>query len=105
MLAYRRNDGGTYPEEFNVTDTKALQIRGLAAYKLLEKFSQILGRNHLGELDANNIEKWVQQVRVGCNDIGSTEVCDLAVEKLFSNASVDENSGRLCPTGMHWKGL
>jgi hypothetical protein len=90
-LAYKRDDDGEDPEELQASDPQHIEGRASAAYKLLESLACIPGHNPIGELDAEEIEKWVNQVRTGCKELAREKVCDLSLGKLFSNAPTDSD--------------
>jgi hypothetical protein len=90
-FAYKRDDDGEDPKELQASDPQHSKRRASAAYKLLESLARIPGHNRVGELDTEEIEKWVSQVRAGCRELAREEVSDLSLGKLFSNAPIESD--------------
>jgi addiction module HigA family antidote len=90
-LVYERDDGGEDPIELQASDSSHNERRATVAYKILESLARIPGHNRFGELDAEEIEKWVGQVRNICKELARDEVCDLSLGKLFSKAPFDSD--------------
>ncbi|MDR6841329.1 HigA family addiction module antitoxin [Pseudoxanthomonas sacheonensis] len=88
--AYRRDDEGKDPEEFQVAPdlVKNFAKRG---YKLLEGLSRVPGQDDLGELEEKRLGAWVKAVREACSQIARLEVGDICIGKLLSTAEVGDD--------------
>lgn len=95
-LAYKRDDNGEDPAEFQSVDSEQRQNRARAAFLLLEKLRRIPGYNRVGELDSKDIEKWIDQVRAGCKSLARERACELSLGKLFANAPLDDDGAWPC---------
>jgi hypothetical protein len=83
--AYKRKDEGTDPVEFQVPEDnkKNMAERG---YKLVEAIERIPGHNHVGELKADLLAKWIGTVRQGAGELSRADIADICIGKLLSNA-------------------
>ncbi len=90
VYAYKRDDKSNDYEEFHSFDN-GMSNPSILSFLLLDKLARIPGRNQLGESDSTEIEKWVNQVRLGCKQYGREKICDLLLGKLFAHASLDED--------------
>jgi hypothetical protein len=88
--AYKRNDGGTDPAEFQVPSERIADMaeRG---YKLLEAIQRIPGHNDLDELAGDRLAKWISTVRQSCAQLGRSEIADICIGKLLSFAPVGDD--------------
>lgn len=93
-MAYKRADGGEDPKELSVPNQKS----AVAAYHLLEKLSIIPGHDNQGNLNYEEIVKWVRRVRELAEELSRKDVCDVCLGKLFSNAPVGEDGIWPCET-------
>lgn len=100
VYAYKRDDDGEDPQELQASDEEHTENCAVAAHRLLEKLRCIPGRNKDGELDLQEIEKWVHQVRAGCKELAREKICDHMLGKLFSTVQPDEDDVWPCqPVG------
>jgi len=88
--AYKRKDGEPDPADFQVPDAnkKNMADRG---YRLLEAIERIPGHNHLGELKADLLAKWIGVVRQGAADLSRADIADVCIGKLLSSAPVGQD--------------
>ena len=88
--AYKRNDGGTDPEEFRVPPdrVKTMAQRG---FKLLESVSRIPGHNEIGVLTGKDLAKWIAAVRQSASNLSRADIADINIGKVLSNAPVGDD--------------
>jgi hypothetical protein len=60
-------------------------------YRLLEAIERIPGHNHLGELKADLLAKWIGVVRQGAADLSRADIADVCIGKLLSSAPVGQD--------------
>jgi addiction module HigA family antidote len=94
---YKRKDGSTDPTELQVTPEQ-IRIMAERGYKLLEAIERIPGHNDLDELEAERLAKWITTVRRSCADVARSEVGDLSIGKVLSNAPPGLDSVWPCET-------
>jgi len=82
--AYKREDGGTDPEELRVPVAE----RG---YKLLEAIELVPGHDEIGELKSENLAKWITTVRESASEISRADVADSCTGKLLSHAPIGKD--------------
>lgn len=83
--SYRRDDEGEDMPEPELTEEQ-ISNRASSCYKLLDKLRAIPGHDENGELDAERIIKWVEQVRAGCADIARSMMGDQSMGHLLAHA-------------------
>jgi hypothetical protein len=85
VWTYKRKDQAEDPPEWHVVpeDVRKYAERG---YKLLEAIKRVPGHDHLGELKADRLARWIKTVRDACAGLGRAEVADISLGKLLSNA-------------------
>ena len=87
-FAYRRNDSGTDPDEFQVASAELAAQRAKSAHRLLERLSRIPGHNRQGDLDSDRLLNWVGRVRAACAELTRAEVGDFRIGHLLSRAPI-----------------
>ena len=90
VWAYKRKDRGEDPPEFCVTeDRENLAKRG---YRLLEAIERIPGQDKATkEEQQEKLAKWVETIRRSCAELDRSDIADVCLGKLFSNAPVGED--------------
>ena len=90
VWAYKRKDRGEDPPEFCVTeDRENLAKRG---YRLLETIERIPGQDKATkEEQQEKLAKWVETIRRSCAELDRSDIADVCLGKLFSNAPVGED--------------
>lgn len=87
VWAYKRDDSGTDPPEFQVAPDN-IQHMAQRGYKLLEGLKRIPGHNDLGELETNRLAEWVKTVRDSCTELARGEIGNIRIGNLLSSAPV-----------------
>jgi hypothetical protein len=90
VWAYKRNDGGVDPTEFQVPADRVKHM-GEKGYKLLEALSRIPGRDNLGVVSTDRLGQWIGAIRKSCAELGRAEVGDLCLGKLLAHAPIGED--------------
>ena len=90
VWAYKRKDRGEDPPEFCVTeDRENLAKRG---YRLLETIERIPGQDKATkEEQQEKLAKWVETIRRSCAELDRSDIADVCLGKVFSNAPVGED--------------
>lgn len=83
---YKRKDGGTDPEELQLSNPLQIQNRAEQSHKLIKGLQRLPGRNKQGEIDFNQLLGWVNTVRKICAELGRLEAGDLSLGKLLAEA-------------------
>lgn len=91
VWAYKRDDNATDPPELRVAPEN-IKHMAQRSYKLLEGLQRIPGHNDLGELETNQLAKWVKNVRDSCTDLARGEIGDICIGKLLSSAPIGNDS-------------
>lgn len=84
---YKRDDDIAAAEEPSDTARRAAEN----AYHLLKKLSVVPGHNDNGDLSAERLVAWVDEVRKLCTEAGRIDGCDYQIGELLSRAPADEN--------------
>jgi len=85
---YKRTDEGTDPEDMRLTDPTHIQNRAERGYRLLGALKRIPGRNKQGDIDRDELVRWIGGVRSACSELGRQKVGDHALGVLMSHAPV-----------------
>lgn len=85
---YKRADDGVDPDDMALSDAAHIQNRAERGYRLLGALTRIPGRNKQGELDRDELVRWIAAVRKACADLGRQKACDHSLGTLLSHAPV-----------------
>ena len=87
---YPRKDGALDPAELQIAPEhiQAMAHRGL---NLLEGIERIPGHSDLGELQKDNLAKWIDAVRKSCAKLGRADIADVCIGKLLSHSPVGKD--------------
>jgi plasmid maintenance system antidote protein VapI len=85
---YKRTDEGTDPEDMRLTDPTHIQNRAERGYRLLGALKRIPGRNKQGDMDRDELVRWIGAVRSACSELGRQKVGDHSLGVLMSHAPV-----------------
>jgi len=83
--AYKRKDGRTDPEEFQVPPDR-LKTMAKRGHELLEAIERIPGHDDLGELQAERLAKWIATVRQASAELSRADIADLCIGTMLANA-------------------
>ncbi|WP_337180303.1 hypothetical protein [Sphingopyxis granuli] len=89
QYVYRRDDEGEDAPEPEISDEQN-SARANSCYRLLDRLRLIPGHDENGELCAERIVNWIEQVRTGCAAIARLGVGDSRIGQLLSHAPTDE---------------
>jgi len=87
---YRRDDEGEDAPEPEISDEQN-SARANSCYRLLDRLRTIPGHDKNGDLCAERILNWVEQVRAGCAAIARSGVGDSHIGQLLSHAPAAED--------------
>lgn len=83
---FKRSDGAEDPETMKVADSELVKSRAERGYRLLDSLERIPGRNTLGEIDTDELLKWLTTVRQSCAALGRQVSGDITLGELIANA-------------------
>ncbi|QDP18694.1 hypothetical protein [Sphingomonas xanthus] len=87
---YRRDDEGNDTPELEISEEQN-SARANSCYRLLERLGAIPWHDENGELCAERIVNWVEQVRAGCAAVARSGVGDSHIGQLLSHAPAAED--------------
>jgi hypothetical protein len=87
---YGRDDEGEDAPEPEISEEQS-SARASSCYRLLDRLRAIPGHDENGELCAERIVNWVEQVRAGCAAIARSGVGDSHIGQLLSHAPAAED--------------
>jgi addiction module HigA family antidote len=90
-LAFKRNDEGEDPPEWNIENPKQRSAVASAAHHLLDQLRKIPGRNKNGQISAEELTKWLAEVRLLCRKYARADIGDQCLGKLLAKAPPGEN--------------
>jgi hypothetical protein len=85
-FAYKRDDDGEDPSEIRVEDDEQRSARALGGYKLLENLRRLPSAGEDGVPKADELLRWIEQVRAGCAALARTTSGDKSLGKLLSHS-------------------
>ena len=90
-LAYKRNDGGEDPAEWQLPNPDNHSAVAHACYVLLINASRIPGTQADGSIDLGKLKAWMEQVRSLAREYGRAEIGDDMIGRLLSHCSTGED--------------
>ena len=90
-LAFKRNDGGEDPPEWQPTNPESRTAVAHAAYRLLASASRIPGTQTDDSIDQGKLKEWVKQARTLARKYGRAEIGDQMIGQLLSRCQPDDN--------------
>ena len=84
-LAFKRNDGGEDPAEWQATNSDKREAVVYACYMLLTSASRIPGTQPDGRIDLKELKDWLEQVRTLTREYGRAEAGDKMIGQLLSH--------------------
>lgn len=87
---YKRKDGAMDPADYQVPTNRVSDIvkRG---YRLLESISRLPGQGDSGEIDEVCLTKWIETVRLSCNELSRADIADVCIGQLLSRAPLGKD--------------
>ena len=95
-LAFKRNDGGQDPPEWQIEDLERRAELASAAYRLLKRVGRIPGTGPDDKVNAEELLDWIAEVRQLCVEHGRVESGDQKIGELLSKAHPEEDGGWPC---------
>ena len=95
-LVFRRNDGGQDPSAWCVDDPARRAALGNAAHAVFEQVRRIPGANSEGQVDNDELLRWVTEARGLCREHGRIEIGDERIGQWLSKASSEDDSHWPC---------
>ena len=89
--AYRRDDGKEDPPESPFNNAARQERVALSAFNLLRAIKRIPGSDEQGNIDAEELKKWIERVRSLNKDLGRAESGDRRIGELLERAPVDDD--------------
>ncbi len=84
-LAFKREDGGEDPEEWQLPNPDNRAAVAHAAYALLTNASRIPGTQADGSIDLGKLKEWLEQVRTLTREYGRADIGDQMIGRLLSH--------------------
>ena len=93
-LLFKRDDGGQDPPEWRIGDAaKGHELAiGIGAHGLLARISYIPGAGNGGDIDEDELFRWIVETRRLCAEYGRASVGDEYIGRLLSKAPSDTDS-------------
>ena len=95
-FAFKRNDDGQDPPEWQIEDLERRAELASAARRLLKRVRRIPGTESDGKINAEALLDWMTEVRRLCPEHGRVEVGDRKIGELLSKAPAEEDGGWPC---------
>lgn len=95
-LAFKRNDDGQDPPEWQIEDLERRAELASAAYSLLKRVGRIPGTGPDDKVNAEELLDWIAEVRQLCAEHGRVESGDQKIGELLSKAHPEEDGGWPC---------
>ena len=91
-LAYRRNDGGIDPPEWQPKDAEHSSAVGTATHRLLQNIKRIPGTdNETGKINEKDLRTWVKETQSLCAKYGRAKIGDQYIGQIFSASAVGDD--------------
>ncbi len=91
ILAFRRNDGGEDPTEWQLPNSDSKDVAASAAYSLLTNTSRIPGTQDDASINQGKLKEWLKQVRTLACEYGRAEMGDQMIGRLLSHCPPDDH--------------
>jgi len=88
--AYKRKDGATDPEEFQVPQDR-LKNMAERGHKLLGAIARIPGHDDLGDLQTDRLAKWIATARQASAELSRADIADYCIGEMLANAPVGKD--------------
>ena len=95
-LAFKRNDDGQDPPEWQIKDSERHAELASAAYRLLSRIEHIPGTDSEGKVNAEELLDWITEARRLCAEHGRVELGDQKIGELLFRGPVEEDGSRPC---------
>lgn len=82
-LMYKRRDGGTDPEQFQIPDDANKEAIFHNVYRVLDYIRRTPGSNDAGEIDVAALIHWIKEVRAQLADLSRGEIGDQCIGQLL----------------------
>ena len=90
-LAFKRNDGGEDPTEWQISDANNQDSIASAAYSLLTRAGRIPGTRADGRINLGELRTWLEQVRTLTREYGRIDIGDQMIGQLLSHCPPGED--------------
>jgi addiction module HigA family antidote len=90
-MTYKRTDDGNDPEEWGLPDEKSRRQTFGLTYSLLQKIRMIPGVNEEGQINVQELKKWIFEVRELCIKHARAKVGDQSIGQILSAAPVGKD--------------
>ena len=95
-LAFKRDDDGQDPPEWQIEDSERHAELASAAYRLLGRIEHIPGTDSEGKINAQKLLDWIAEARRLCAEHGRVELGDQKIGELLSRGPAEEDGSRPC---------
>ena len=95
-FVFRRHDGGQDPPEWRIEDSERRSNLAFHVYRLFDRIARIPGTGQDGEINAEALQRWMNEVRRLCVEYGRVEVGEQTIGQLLSKAPAEEDGSWPC---------
>ena len=95
-FVFERNDDGQDPPEWRIEDPERRSNLGFVAYRLFRRLARIPGTGQDGQIYAEALQNWMNEVRRLCAEYGRVEVGEQKIGQLLSKAPTEEDGSWPC---------
>ena len=95
-LAFKRNDSGQDPPEWQIENSERHAELASAASRLLDRIGHIPGTDSEGKVNAEELLDWIAEARRLCAEHGRVELGDQKIGELLSKGPAEEDGSRPC---------
>lgn len=93
---YRRNDGGSDPQEWEIEDEKAAANIGELCWRVLHHWKRLPGQMPNGLIDSDAFKAWIVETRKLCAEHGRSEVGDSQIGQLLAHSPFEADGTWPC---------
>ena len=95
-LMFKRDDGGHDPPEWQGADADNRAALASAAYRLLERISRVPGTRDSGDIDEEELSRWIAEAQRLCAKYGRARVGDKYIGQILARGPADDHGVRPC---------
>ena len=93
-IRFNRRDDGEDPPEWRIDDSEQRKAMQKAAFHFLYRMRRIPGADNQGEIDADKLRSWLQEVRALCKQHGRSVIGDQMIGQLLARERPEGDVGR-----------
>ena len=90
-MRYKRDDGGQDPPEWKRGDDDNREAMASNAYRLLKRITRVPGTKDSGDIDEEELSRWITEARRLCAKYGRANAGDQYIGQILSRGPADEH--------------